>query len=93
MTIYWLLMALLVALNVADYLTTKKGLRLGAREANPAMRWVIDKAGVEGLAVLKLAFIALLIYHSIPTKVLIILIVLYGAVVGNNLYQIRKIEK
>jgi hypothetical protein len=34
---------LIIALSVADYITTKKIIAAGGRELNPAMRWCIEK--------------------------------------------------
>lgn len=52
----------LIVLQVLDILTTQKVLKLGGYEANPAMKWLMDKVGVnESLFGSKLAFIGLCI--------------------------------
>lgn len=52
---------LFAALNVADWWTTKRILDAGGFEANPAMRWVLEKWGFAGLAIVKAGIAAVVI--------------------------------
>ena len=89
-----LALILFIALQLADYLTTLRGLRAGGREANPVMAALFRKVKPElGLALVKLAIVAvvgaLVLFDAIYME-LFVAVAIYAAIVANNLYQIRK---
>lgn len=51
---------LLITLNVADWITTKRFLELGFKEKNPILRKVIARWGMTGVAVVKIITIGLI---------------------------------
>lgn len=50
------LAALVMALQIADWWTTKRFLAVGVTEANPLMAWTIKRFGITGLLIAKLVF-------------------------------------
>ncbi len=52
-----ILITLFIILNVLDWHSTKKFLAVGVEEANPLLRWTINKWGVAGLARAKILII------------------------------------
>jgi hypothetical protein len=50
-----ILTVLLLALNAGDWWTTRRFLAHGYRETNPLMRAVLERFGLHGLALVKLA--------------------------------------
>jgi hypothetical protein len=82
------LTVILVALQILDYVSTIKALESGKGvEANPLVKWFMDKMGVrQGLAVLKGVGIAVAFYlYSIQSVIgLAVLLVFYGYIVINN---------
>lgn len=90
-----LLFALFVALQVADYATTMKGFKRGAREGNPIVRAFQSKLGAKGgtaaAKIVATVFIAVMVYlYHIPAWALGVLCAGYGAVVAWNLRTLRK---
>lgn len=87
------LAVLLATLQIFDYVSTVKALESGKGvEANPLVKWFMDKMGVrQGLAVLKGVGIAAAFYlYSIQSVIgLGVLIALYGYIVVNN-FRIAK---
>ena len=85
---------LLVALNVADAVTTTMGIKRGARELNPVMRALMAKVGpLPALLGWKAAFLGG-VYAFLPVidpRALMVLCAFYAAVVGWNTFQLRKI--
>lgn len=83
-----ILTVILVALQIFDYVSTIKALESGKGvEANPLVRWFMDKMGTrQGLAALKGAGIAVAFYlYSIQSVIgLGVLTALYGYIVVNN---------
>lgn len=60
------LLKLFLVLNFGDILSTEAGLRLGAYEANPIGRWILDLFGVFGLYILKGIGLGLvLVYYAL----------------------------
>jgi hypothetical protein len=54
------LLAFLIALQVADYLTTRRILALGGYERNPIVRWFMSRLGErDGLIIAKLTMTSL----------------------------------
>ena len=87
------LFAVLVALNIVDVYTTARALALGAREANPVMRKLMDRLGiVPALLLSKAVALGILwwqIDHPWMPYVLSALCALYVYVVANNMRVIR----
>ena len=54
----WALAALLIALNVIDWILTGAVLEAGGRELNPVMRWVIARGGCWAMLAFKLLVLA-----------------------------------
>jgi hypothetical protein len=63
-------LAVLVVLNLIDWVTTYYGLRLGLYEVNPLARFMLSKAGPVGLYAFKLIVVALavLAVHKLSPK-------------------------
>lgn len=86
-----LMLILFVALQVGDVLTTNKALATGAKEANPIVKWLMDKIG-DKWWVIKIPIIAIM-FGVIYTPAWVILIpinILYIWVVWNNYKVGRK---
>lgn len=84
---------LLIALQVADLVTTVLALRGKAVKSNPIVKKVMDLIGVvPALLLLKGIVIALFIYYqdSLQVEIVWILCLVYVAVVINNIQVIRK---
>jgi len=80
---------LLVLLNVLDVLTTFKALKQpNTSEANPVMKWVLDRAGYKGMIAMKIASIfivgAIHLKYGLPIAAQVLVIVIYLGVVVNN---------
>lgn len=86
------LFVLIVVLQAADAYLTWRILGTGGRELNPVMRLLMDRIGImPGLLVAKVvlsATIDIFLYDQPPLLVLIA--VLYGCVIVNNWYQMRR---
>lgn len=88
--IYFALVAVLAALQVADVWSTNRALRAGAREGNPLIAWLMARLGRAwwlGKAAMAAAFLVpLWIVGPQPATwvALAILIPAYGWVVRNN---------
>lgn len=93
----WAIGALLIALNIADWLTTRRIIALGGHEKNPAMDAVLRRWGFTGLAVAKIllvgpAVLAALIWPALwPVPAL--LCAAYGWVVLSNVRVVRRLER
>ena len=90
-----LALALLLALQIADILTTLRAIELGGREINPVMAWLMRRAGVPGaLAVGKLFVLALAVgwlHDSLPA--LLVLDAVFAAIVANNVRVLRRMRR
>ena len=89
MSLYWILLVL----QCLDIGTTWYALDRvsGAYEANPVMKWLFDRVGViAGLIGTKIAFIAGVYFLQPAYWGLVVLIVVYLAVIGNNVYQLLR---
>lgn len=87
----WVLFLIFIALNIADFVSTKKALDLGFREANPAMEWLMDKMGVvlamiiaKSLVIVILAGVLAFTPQWLNAGMLVIINILYCVVVYNN---------
>jgi len=91
------LFALLVLLCIGDIYTTTRALRLGGKEANPLMRWAIDRLGaLPALLLTKGATLALLwsqIDHPWAMYALPVLCAFYAWVVAHNVEQVKRLER
>lgn len=84
---------LLIALQVADIITTIIALRGPAHEANPIVAWFIAKIGlVPGLIVTKGLAIAFFWYFQaqIPEVVFMLLCAFYVYIIYHNVQTIQK---
>jgi len=82
----------LVVLAITDHQLTRKGLKLGAQEANPLVRWFIRKLGFNATLPIVLVFLALLIafrWESLHIAGQLALIIIWGIVVANNVRILR----
>lgn len=85
-------------MQILDILTTKKVLELGGYEANPIMKWLMDKVGVnQALFGSKLAFIGLCVVFTLHAGVtslwaLFPLNVFYVGILINNLKVIKRLK-
>ena len=88
---------LLIALQLADIITTHYALRTGiGTEANPVLRKLFDRFGHESVLIaIKGAFIALLVWleQYLTNDIMLVLCLFYVAVVGNNVRIILKGRK
>lgn len=88
------LIGFLVVASVMDYVTTRMALKTNpsAYEANPLVKFVLDKAGMKGLAVMKVAYIISLLTTGIYTSnlVLIGLNIILWLIVFNNYRYIKR---
>ena len=93
------LAALLIALNVADWWTTRRVIvDLGGVEKNPAMDWVIQRWGFTGLAWAKVLLVGIptaLVLFVYPGAwwALAMLCALYAYIVWHNVRVIRRLSK
>ena len=90
-----ILLALLLALQVADGRTTYLLLSRGGRELNPVVRWAINRCGlVPGLLLAKgavaLSVVGCTLAGQIPVWSLLALCALYLVVVVRNFGQLFK---
>ena len=89
MSLYWILLVL----QCLDIGTTWYALERvsGAYEANPVMKWLFGKVGViAGLIGVKTAFMVAVYYVQPSSTVLMVIIAIYLAVIGNNVYQLLR---
>jgi len=81
------LLVILLALQLGDYISTLKAIKAGGTEANPVVRKLMGKFGLEtGLGIAKVvgALVAFYLYYLEQPIVLGGLIALYFLVVANN---------
>lgn len=88
------LMALLIALQAADWITTREILKHGGREKNPLIRWLMGKVGVDralGLKTLVVIGIGAVL-TQIPWPFIAALSALYGYVITSNILVLRRLK-
>ena len=87
-----ILLSIIAVLMALDVYTTKLALDKGAREANPVVRFILDKVGFTGFALAKVAFVGYLFWlgTAVPDWVLYLVIGAYTWVIYNNYFFIRK---
>lgn len=84
---------LLIALQVADIVTTIIALNGPAHESNPILKKLMDKIGiVPALVLVKGGFIAFLLYFQtmLPQAVIWLLCAFYTYIIYHNVQTIRK---
>lgn len=89
-TMSWALLALFLALQLADAITTAIVLRSGGRELNPAMAWLMRATGVRAALAIKVLVVGAAgvgaALHA--PAMLIVLCTAYSFVVIHNWRQI-----
>jgi len=82
------------ALNVADYVTTKKILKTGGKELNPIVNFFIKKKCFGIVKIITTLFCMGMIYkEEDPKNTSKILVGLYSAIVSNNIKEIIQHKK
>ncbi|MBR9837016.1 MAG: hypothetical protein GYB50_03875 [Rhodobacteraceae bacterium] len=79
-------LALYAAAAVADVITTVRGLERGGVEANPVIRWFMERLG-HGWIVFKLALTAAIAFYAVShgyVAVVFVLAVITGLVAWHN---------
>lgn len=87
-----ILVILLALLQIADLVTTYKGLKMGKKEANPIGRWLLRKLGFIGLVLPKIAvtgFIGWLAYQNYTSG--LVLLILTNLMMGYVFYHNMKV--
>lgn len=85
----------LVALSVADFITTRLALRReGLKEGNPLVARLLSRFGIDALGLVKLALVAgLLLFGTyVDNRILLALNIIYLIVAANN-YRLYKNAK
>lgn len=91
MTLSLTLFVVLVVLNIADIGTTAYVLTHGGQEANPVMKWIIDKIGIiPGLLGVKAPLLAVCYFFITQEVILLTLCAIYAGVVFWNVQQVIK---
>ena len=88
-----MILYLLIALQVADIITTIIALQGPAHESNPIIKKLMDKIGiVPALVLVKGGFIAFLWYYQamLPQAVLLLLCAFYAYIIYHNVQTIKK---
>ena len=89
---FYILIAVLLLLQVADLVLTHRALELGAREANPIAAWLMAKTGsvwFAGIVAKGPVFVLVALAGSSPLAVFAI--ALMGWVCWNNAQVIRRL--
>ena len=87
-----ILLSIIAVLMALDVYTTKLALDKGAREANPVVRFILDKFGYGGFVVVKVALVGYLFWlgSAVPDWAALLIIGAYIWVVYNNYSFSRK---
>lgn len=98
-------------LGMLDFVTTRLGIKLGAREKNSCVDWIIEKFGMNVFAGLKVAVTWAVIvslyysfsyfsrFYNLPILLYLVMMIglviciVYGSVVWNNIEVIRKMRR
>lgn len=87
----------LLIFPVLDWYTTKKALKKGGMEANPVMKFFIDRIGVENIIFITVPLVAMvsaqLLLGSVLRLSYIVFVFAYIFVIVNNIIVIKKLEK
>lgn len=84
---------MLIVLALVDHFLTRKGLKLGAKEANPLVRFFIRKLGFNATLPIVLVFLVLMIafrWESLNIAGQLAMITVWTAVVANNVRILRR---
>lgn len=88
-----ILYVLIILLQISDLITTMMALqKKGLKEANPLIQKLIDKLGlIEGLLLAKGVGVvsAFILYQAGATIILLLAVLIYAAIVINNLRHVR----
>ncbi len=82
----WFAYAMLVLMNIIDLVYTNAILTAGSVEANPFMNFVYTRFGIEGIAFVKVIFLAILGYgleflptlHAFYRRIFYLSVMVYG---------------
>jgi len=92
----WFAAILLYSFALGDFLSTRKALKLGARELNSVARLVIAKFGINKLPILSVTVMSLVLVFAwsgaAVSEQYSMLVVLFTVLVS-NMVQIRKLDK
>jgi len=90
-----ILLGLFVLLQALDFYTTHTALELGAVEANPVVRWLIDKFDTFGLLAAKVLGVGagLFLHYANQPEILVMLCIVYAYVVWGNFRVIRNTSR
>lgn len=80
---------LLALLQAGDWWTTRTVLAQGGRELNPAIRWLMERLGVDAALAVKCALVLAIATATGPV-VAWIGVAMYTVVVGWNAFQMRR---
>jgi hypothetical protein len=80
-------------LQMGDYVTTLEILKRGGRELNPVMKWLMDNIGVNPALFFSKAVLIGLVWQANHFWTTFVIVILYMAVVGHNLFQLNKFYK
>lgn len=86
------LIAVHVALQLADVFVTEKGLKLGIREANPLARWLIDHVGFDASYAIKIVIPAAALWYANIVPLTIALNVFMLFIVVRNIKILNKYD-
>lgn len=90
------LCGILLGLQILDIWTTKIFLGYGINEANPLIKFLLDKMGENGLVVGKTVLSIIMLYGILLAQISLvtyILIAAYVFLISWNILQIRKVRK
>jgi hypothetical protein len=92
--IVYILLGVFILLQIADVWTTMVALKTGkAHEANPIMKWFMDKLGVvPSLLIIKAVVIGVVVYFVNVWIILAILNCLYAFAVYLNIKTLQKLK-
>lgn len=97
-----LILILLVICQLLDIWSTYNILKLGGRELNPVMKFIMDKLGLlPGLILFKGIFILFIIYYYLNLKTITntdyifvsIITIFYAYIIRNNILVLRSMKE
>ena len=87
--------AAVVGCQVADTVTTLRAVELGGREANPVVKWLLEKSGPGGFMAAKVGATALFlaVYPDVPPGVVMLVNGVTCAVAAHNARIVARLER
>ena len=87
--------AAVVGCQMADTVTTLRAVELGGREANPLVRWLLEKSGPGGFMAAKVGATALFlaVYPDVPSGVVMLVNGVTCAVAAHNARIVSRLER